>query len=254
MTRHAMGACLCGQVRCGAPAEPSSVMILQLPQCQKQSGGALSLLAVFPRAQSHSRATSPALKAEAEAARPCCAAFAVGADRRSIVTAQMRSRRRSAIKARRSTTSAIVAARASSGGQQAAIGAAARTPPARIADSVWMAAPGRRAVGRSSKIRTYDPHVPNVVLYQAELYSEERGLIVRDRVPPATRQNRPRNMAGVLGFEPRDGGTKNRCLTTWRHPKRGKRLLRAPAADATAARRRNTRAAECPLAKSGGLA
>ena len=26
--------------------------------------------------------------------------------------------------------------------------------------------------GRSSKIRTYDPHVPNVVLYQAELYSE----------------------------------------------------------------------------------
>ncbi len=25
-------------------------------------------------------------------------------------------------------------------------------------------------------------------------------------------------MAGVLGFEPRDGGTKNRCLTTWLYP------------------------------------
>ena len=32
-------------------------------------------------------------------------------------------------------------------------------------------------IGRSSKIRTYDPHVPNVVLYQAELYSDEGGLI-----------------------------------------------------------------------------
>lgn len=27
-------------------------------------------------------------------------------------------------------------------------------------------------------------------------------------------------LAGVLGFEPRYGGTKNRCLTTWRHPNR----------------------------------
>ncbi len=26
--------------------------------------------------------------------------------------------------------------------------------------------------GRSSRIRTYDPHVPNVVLYQTELYSD----------------------------------------------------------------------------------
>ncbi len=25
-------------------------------------------------------------------------------------------------------------------------------------------------------------------------------------------------MAGVLGFEPRNGGTKTRCLTTWLHP------------------------------------
>ena len=32
-------------------------------------------------------------------------------------------------------------------------------------------------IGRSSKIRTYDPHVPNVVLYQAELYSDGGGLI-----------------------------------------------------------------------------
>ena len=32
--------------------------------------------------------------------------------------------------------------------------------------------------GRSSKIRTCDPHVPNVVLYQTELYSDlEAGLI-----------------------------------------------------------------------------
>ncbi len=27
------------------------------------------------------------------------------------------------------------------------------------------------------------------------------------------------NMTGVEGFEPPNGGTKNRCLTTWRHPK-----------------------------------
>ena len=25
-------------------------------------------------------------------------------------------------------------------------------------------------------------------------------------------------MAGALGFEPRNGGTKNRCLTTWLRP------------------------------------
>ena len=25
-------------------------------------------------------------------------------------------------------------------------------------------------------------------------------------------------MAGVLGFEPRNGETKTRCLTAWRHP------------------------------------
>ena len=25
-------------------------------------------------------------------------------------------------------------------------------------------------------------------------------------------------MAGVAGFEPANAGTKNRCLTTWRHP------------------------------------
>ncbi len=31
-------------------------------------------------------------------------------------------------------------------------------------------------IGRSSKIRTYDPHVPNVVLYQAELCSERARL------------------------------------------------------------------------------
>ena len=35
----------------------------------------------------------------------------------------------------------------------------------------------RERSGRSSKIRTYDPHVPNVVLYQAELYSDGAGLI-----------------------------------------------------------------------------
>jgi len=26
-------------------------------------------------------------------------------------------------------------------------------------------------------------------------------------------------MVGTAGFEPTDGGTKNRCLTTWRRPK-----------------------------------
>jgi hypothetical protein len=28
-------------------------------------------------------------------------------------------------------------------------------------------------------------------------------------------------VAGVLGIEPRNVGTKNRCLTAWRHPKKG---------------------------------
>jgi hypothetical protein len=27
-------------------------------------------------------------------------------------------------------------------------------------------------------------------------------------------------LAGVAGFEPANAGTKNRCLTTWRHPSR----------------------------------
>jgi hypothetical protein len=30
-------------------------------------------------------------------------------------------------------------------------------------------------------------------------------------------------MAGVLGFEPRNGGVKVRCLTAWRYPNRGDR-------------------------------
>lgn len=30
------------------------------------------------------------------------------------------------------------------------------------------------------------------------------------------------SLAGALGFEPRDGGTKNRCLTTWRRPNAGR--------------------------------
>jgi hypothetical protein len=27
------------------------------------------------------------------------------------------------------------------------------------------------------------------------------------------------SLAGVAGFEPANGGTKSRCLTTWRYPK-----------------------------------
>ncbi len=30
--------------------------------------------------------------------------------------------------------------------------------------------------------------------------------------------NQAKQLAGVLGFEPRNGETKTRCLTTWRHP------------------------------------
>ena len=26
------------------------------------------------------------------------------------------------------------------------------------------------------------------------------------------------SVAGVVGFEPTNGGTRTRCLTTWRHP------------------------------------
>lgn len=32
-------------------------------------------------------------------------------------------------------------------------------------------------------------------------------------------------MAGTAGFEPTDGGTKNRCLTTWRRPNFARRIL-----------------------------
>ncbi len=35
-------------------------------------------------------------------------------------------------------------------------------------------------------------------------------------------------LAGALGFEPRYGGTKNRCLTTWRRPNRGGVFSEAP--------------------------
>ena len=28
------------------------------------------------------------------------------------------------------------------------------------------------------------------------------------------------DLVGVAGFEPTNDGIKNRCLTTWRHPKR----------------------------------
>ena len=32
-------------------------------------------------------------------------------------------------------------------------------------------------------------------------------------------------MAGVAGFEPTNDGIKNRCLTTWRHPKEYEDIL-----------------------------
>jgi hypothetical protein len=35
-------------------------------------------------------------------------------------------------------------------------------------------------------------------------------------------KTRASGLAGVLGLEPRNGGTKNRCLTTWRHPNMGR--------------------------------
>ena len=43
------GACLCGQVRYSAPAQPLNTAVCHCRDCQKQAGSALSILAVFPR-------------------------------------------------------------------------------------------------------------------------------------------------------------------------------------------------------------
>jgi hypothetical protein len=43
------GGCLCGQVRYSASAQPLRVVCCHCRDCQKQSGSALSLIAVFPR-------------------------------------------------------------------------------------------------------------------------------------------------------------------------------------------------------------
>lgn len=43
------GGCLCGRVRYTAPATPLTVTACHCRDCQRQSGGALTLLAVFPR-------------------------------------------------------------------------------------------------------------------------------------------------------------------------------------------------------------
>ena len=40
------------------------------------------------------------------------------------------------------------------------------------------------------------------------------------RLSVAELAKRRERLAGALGFEPRYGGTKNRCLTTWRRPNR----------------------------------
>ena len=32
-------------------------------------------------------------------------------------------------------------------------------------------------------------------------------------------------MAGVEGFEPPNAGTKNQCLTTWRHPTKARIII-----------------------------
>ena len=47
--------------------------------------------------------------------------------------------------------------------------------------------------------------------------SESESEVLPLNYPPLT-QVSGHVLVGVLGFEPRDGGTKNRCLTTWRHP------------------------------------
>ena len=41
--------------------------------------------------------------------------------------------------------------------------------------------------------------------------------------------HRPGRMAGAPGFEPGNGGTKNRCLTAWRRPIVGRELAATPA-------------------------
>src|SRR5262249_21924153 len=52
---------------------------------------------------------------------------------------------------------------------------------------------------------------------------------LRIALDPLQAGPRARRLAGVLGFEPRNGGTKNRCLTAWRHPKARGGHLKAPA-------------------------
>lgn len=38
------------------------------------------------------------------------------------------------------------------------------------------------------------------------------------RMQAAKSAKAAQSLAGVAGFEPANAGTKNRCLTTWRHP------------------------------------
>lgn len=51
----------------------------------------------------------------------------------------------------------------------------------------------------------------------------------------------PKEVAGVLGFEPRNGGTKNRCLTAWRYPNAVRRCL----AKAAGGRKRKNHEIRC---------
>lgn len=45
------GGCLCGAVRYTVPAVPLATVICHCRNCQKQAGSALSVVAVFPRAE-----------------------------------------------------------------------------------------------------------------------------------------------------------------------------------------------------------
>ncbi|MFA7440202.1 MAG: GFA family protein [Sphingomonadaceae bacterium] len=47
------GGCLCGKIRYTVPAVPLATVICHCRNCQKQSGSALSVVTVFPRADLH---------------------------------------------------------------------------------------------------------------------------------------------------------------------------------------------------------
>ena len=76
--------------------------------------------------------------------------------------------------------------------------------------SPWHKGSDRRAWNKRRRARGSERRVPVLGRKRPSLRAQASQLF-------AGRTLREK-LAGVLGFEPRNAGTKNRCLTTWRHP------------------------------------